>query len=163
MLLHTRRHSEHIGIENDIQRIHANFVDEQMIGPFRNLNATFITCGLTCFIEAHHHHRCAITLHITSMLKKLRLALLQRNGVDNALALYTFKASLNHLPIRGVYHHGYTGNIGLCSDTVQEIHHLRLRIEQTVIHIDINHECSVSHLLTGNAQGLIIVLLLDES
>ena len=97
------------------------------------------------------------------MLQKLRLTLLQRDGVDDALALHTLQSRLDHLPVGRVDHHGHTGDIGLCSDTVQEIHHLRLRIQQTVVHIDIYHERSVSHLFAGYTECLVVVSFLNQS
>ena len=162
VFLHTRRHSQHVGVEDDIQRIHPHLVDEQSIGPFGNFYPTLITRGLTLFIETHHHHRSTIAHHIAGVLQEFRLILLQRDGVDDALSLHTFQSRLDHLPVRRVDHHRHTGDIGLRSDTVQEVHHLCLRIQQTVVHIDIYHEGSVSHLFTGNAERLVVVSFFNQ-
>lgn len=88
--------------------------------------------------------------------------LLQRDGVDDAFALHTLQSSHDHLPIRGVDHHGHTGNVGVAGDKIEKFHHLGLGVEQTVVHIDVDHQSTVFNLLAGDFQSLGILFLLDK-
>ena len=163
MLLHTRSHSQHVGVEDDIQRIHAHLLRQQAISPFSYLYTALITGGLSFFVEAHHHHRSAIALHVARMLQELLLTLFQRDRVHDALALHALQSCTNHLPIRGVDHHRYPGDIGLCSNHIQEVHHLGLGVEQAIVHVDIDYEGTISHLFSGDTNGLVVTFLLNQS
>ena len=163
MLLHTRSHSQHVGVEDDIQRIHAHLLRQQPIGSFCNLYTALVTRGLTFFVEAHHHHSSAIALHVARMFQELLLTLFQRDRVHDALTLHALQSCTNHLPIRGVDHHRHPGDIGLCSNHIQEVGHLGLGVEQTVVHVDIYHEGTIGHLFSGNTNGLVVALLLNQS
>ena len=163
MLFHTCGDGEDIGVENDVQRIHPHPFGQYLISPLGYLNPTFIAGGLPLLVEAHHHHSSSIAHGVFSMGNELRLALFQRDGVDDALALHTFQARLDHLPVAGVNHHRHLGDIGLCCNHIEEGLHLLLGVEQPVVHIDINHEGPVLHLLTGDGHSLVVVPLLDQS
>ena len=97
------------------------------------------------------------------MTEEQLFTLFQRDAIDDALALYTFQACRNHIPLATVNHDGHAGNVGLGGNQVQEMRHLSLGIEQAVIHIDVNDQRPVFHLFAGYLQSLLIVLLLDES
>ena len=77
--------------------------------------------------------------------------------------MQTFQSADNHIPVRRVYHHGHGGDVGFRSDHIQESNHLLTRIQQAVIHIDIDDQCAVSHLFTGYRDGFFILVVLDES
>ena len=96
------------------------------------------------------------------MLHKLRLALLKRDGVDDALALHALQSRTDDLPVGRVDHHGHSGNLRLGGNHIEEGGHLLTGIEQAVVHIDIDHECPVFHLLTGDGQSLVVVLFLNQ-
>ena len=163
MLLHASGNGEDIGVEDDVEGIHAHLLRQDPVGPPGYLDTSLVGRGLPLFVEAHHHHCSPVAHHIPGMLNKLLLALFQRDGVHDALALHTLQTGLDDLPVAGVDHHRYTRDIRLCGNHVQEGGHLLPGIEQTVVHIDIYHEGTVSHLLSGDADGLVVILLLDQS
>ena len=163
MLFHPRSHSQHVGVEDNIQGVHSHFLRQQTIGPLGNCYTTLVARGLALFIETHHHHSSTIALYVASMFQELLLTLFQRDRVHDAFSLHTLQARTNHLPVRGVDHHRHLSDIGLCSNHIQEVHHLGLGIKQAVIHIDINHEGTITHLLTGNANSLIVTFFLYQS
>ncbi len=76
VLLHTSGHSQHVGVEDDIQRIHAHLFRQQTVGPFCNLYTTFVTGSLSLFIEAHDYHGSTIALDITGMFQELLFSFL---------------------------------------------------------------------------------------
>ncbi len=163
VLLHTCGHSQHVGVEDDVQGIHAHLLRKQFIGSLGYLDTTFVAGGLTFFVEAHHHHSSTIALHVASVFQELLLTLFQRDGVDDALALHTLQSCTNHLPIRGVDHHRNLGDIGLGSNHIEEVHHLGFGVEQAIIHIDIYHEGAIGYLLASNTNGLVVTFFFDQA
>ena len=99
VLLHTRCHSEYIGVEDDVERIHAHLHCQQFVGSLGNLNPSLIAGSLSLFVKTHHHHRSPIALHITGMFQELLLTLFQRDGVDDTLTLHALQTCYNHLPV----------------------------------------------------------------
>ena len=163
VFLHTCCYSQHIGVEDDIQRIHPHLIHKQLVGSPGNFYTTFIAGGLSLLIETHHHHCSPVPFHVPGMFEELRLTFFQRDGVNDRLTLYALETSHNHLPVRRVDHNRNLGYIRFCGNHVEEIHHLRLRIKQAVIHIDIYHKCTVGNLFAGDTDGLVIVLFLDQA
>ena len=163
VLLHTRSNGQYVGVDDDVQGVHAHLLGQDPVGPFSNLYAPFVARGLSLFIEAHHHHGSPIAHYVLGMLDEHLLPFLQGDTVHDTLALHALQSCGNHLPLTGVDHHRHLGNIRLCSNHIQEVHHLGLGIQQTVIHVDVYHKGAILHLLTGDGHSLLVFLLLDES
>ena len=77
MLLHTGSNSQHIGVKDNIERIHTNALGQNTICTFGYLDTAFIARGLPLFIKAHHNNGCAIAHTVESMTDEDFLALLQ--------------------------------------------------------------------------------------
>ena len=150
MLFNTSSHSQYIGIENDIMRIKAYLLRQYFISTGTYFNFTFKSICLSFLIKSHHHSGSSQFLYQTGMFYKFLLPFLQRNRIDNRFSLQTFQSGLNDFPLGRVNHDGYTGYIRLGHDQIQESSHLLPGIQQTVIHIHINHQSTVFHLLAGN-------------
>ena len=118
--------------------------------------------GLPLFVKAHDHHGSAVVADGPRLLQEPFLALLQRDGVDDALALHTLKSGQDDFPVRGVDHHGHPCDVGFGGDDIEEGGHLVGCIEQTVIHIDVDDQRTVGHLLAGNAHRFVVFLLVDQ-
>lgn len=88
------------------------------------------------------------------------LALLQGDGVHDALALTALQSGKDDFPFRGVDHHRHLGYLRLSRYHVEEVHHLGLGIEQSVVHVYIHHGSTICHLLAGNADGFLITFSL---
>ena len=99
VLLHTCGHSQHIGVEDDIKRIHTHLLGKQLVGSLCNLDSALIARSLTLFVETHHDDCCAIAFHVAGMLQELFFAFFQRDRVDDALALHALQSCHNHLPV----------------------------------------------------------------
>ena len=98
--LYTRSHSQDIGIKNNVLGRHTYHIDQQMISTLTDSDATFIRVGLSLFIKCHHHYGSTEAVYLASMSKEGFLALLERYGVDNALALYALDGCRDNLPAR---------------------------------------------------------------
>ena len=163
VLLHTRSDGQHVWIEDDVERIHAHLIHEDAIGPLGNLNTAFESGSLPDFIETHHHHGSSVSHHITGVGDKLLLTFLERDRVDDALTLTAFQSGNDDIPFRRVNHDRHLGNLRFSSYHIEEVDHLHLGIQQTVVHVDIHDSCPVGHLLAGDIQRLLILFFIDES
>ena len=90
------------------------------------------------------------------------LALLERDAVDDRLALDVLQGVDDDVPLARVDHHGHTGDVGLGSDEAQETGHLLTGVEKGVVHVDIDDQRAVLHLTAGYFESLLVVVLLDE-
>ena len=163
VLLHTRSDGEYVRVKDDVERIHAQLVHQQPVSTLSYLNTALKGSCLTHFIEAHHHHGSTIAHHVPGMREEYLLTLLQRDGIDDALALAAFQSSQDYLPFRGVYHHRNLGYLRLSRYHIEEVHHLSLRIQQSVVHIDVYHGSSVSHLLACDTDGFLITFFINQT
>ena len=112
MLLHTCGHSQHIRVEDDVQRIHAHLFCEDTVGSLGYLYTTLVGGRLSLFVETHYHHRGTEPLHVFGMFDEFLFSLLQRDGVDDGLSLHTLQSRHDNLPVGGVDHHGHSGDVG---------------------------------------------------
>lgn len=163
VLLHTCGNGEHVRIEDDIKRVHPHLIHQYMVSPLGYLYSALKGCGLSYLVEAHHHTGGSVSEHILGMSDKHFLALLERYGVDDTLALTTLQSGSDDIPFGRVDHDRHFGNLGLGSYHIEEIHHLGLGIKQSVVHIDVYHSGPVSYLLAGYTEGFLITLLIDKS
>ena len=77
MLLHTRGYSQHIRVEDDIERIHTHLFGQYLIGSRGYLDTAFVGCGLTLFVETHHHYSSTKPFHVACMTDEGLFALFQ--------------------------------------------------------------------------------------
>ncbi len=144
--------SENIGIEDDILRREAGFLGEQAIGAGADFNLARPCVGLALFIERHNDDGRAIGFHETGMMQKRRLALLQRDRIDERLALHAFEAGLDHLPLRGIDHDRHASDIRLGGDEIEELDHRGLRVDQALIHVDVDDLRAIRHLIARDIE-----------
>ena len=128
-----------------------------------NSNLALIGRGLSLLVEAHHHDGGTIAHHIAGMADEDILAFLKRDGIDDALALAALQCGSDDIPARRINHNRYARDIGLGSNQLQEMRHFLAGIEQSVVHVDINHHGAVTDLLAGYGDSFIVLLLLDQS
>ena len=163
VLLHTCGNGKHVRVEDDVERVHPHLIHQYMVSSLGYLDSALKGCGLSHLVEAHHHTGSSVSEHILGMSDKHFLALFERYGVDDTLALTALQSGSDDIPFGRVDHDGHFSYLGLGSYHIEEIHHLGLGIEQTVIHIDVYHRSPVSNLFTGYAEGFLITFLIDES
>src|SRR5437660_1266218 len=60
---------------------------------------------LALLVEGHDDGGGAVAADQAGLFEELRLALLEADRVDDALALHALQARLDHLPLRAVDHH----------------------------------------------------------
>ena len=153
VLLDAGGDGQDVGIEDDVVRVEADFIDEDAVGALADADFLLITRGLAVFIEGHHHHRRAVAHDVAGRCLKILLAFLERDRVDDALALQALQAGLEDLPLRGIHHDRHLGDIRLALQQVQEAGHHRLAVDQAVVEADIDDVGAVGDLLAGDLDG----------
>ena len=162
VLFDPRRHGEDIGVEDDVFGGESHVLGQNAIGTRANVDLARFGIRLALFVEGHHDHGAAVAPGQARLLLECLLALFERDGVDDALALDTLEARLNHLPLRRVDHDGDPSDVRLRGDEVQEPHHGRLGVEEALVHVDVDHLRTVRHLLSRHLKCGLVVIFLDE-
>ena len=119
MLFDAGGNGEDVWIENDVVGIESDLVDKDAIRAFTDADFFLIGCGLAVFIEGHHHHRRAVTHDVPRVVFENFLSLLERDRVDDALALQALQAGLENLPLRRVDHDRHLRHIRFALQQLQ--------------------------------------------
>ena len=93
---------EDVRVKDDVVRVESDLVDKNFEGPSTNFDLAVFVGGLADLVEGHDNDGGAKLLDDGGLGDEVLLALLQRDGVDNALALAALQASLNHFEVGGV-------------------------------------------------------------
>ena len=100
MLVDARRDCEDVRVEDDVFRGKTGPLREQPVRPGRDLDLPVGGVRLTLLVERHHHYCRAVAADQPGVLQELGLALLEADGVDDALALDALEPRLDHRPLR---------------------------------------------------------------
>jgi hypothetical protein len=137
-------------------------VSEHAVGAREDGDAALVSVGLAALVERHDDHRGAVAADPPRPLDERLLALLEADGIDDALALEAFESRLDHLPLRGVDHHRDPADVGLGGGEVQERAHRRGGVQQRLVHVDVDHLRAVLHLLARDLERRLEVAALDQ-
>src|SRR5205807_2512302 len=86
--------------------------------------------GLALLVERHDDDARAVAADAACLLEELFLALLERERVDDALALDALEPGLEHRPARAVDHDRDPRDLGLGRYEVEERRHRLLTVQQ---------------------------------
>ena len=161
MLLDPGRDREHIGIEDDIFWREADS-DQQPVGTLADFHLARLRIGLPQLVERHHHHRRAVAHADSRVMQERLLAFLHADRIDDRLAGDAFQPRFDHVPFRTVDHHRHARDIRLCGDQLQEGRHRMVRVEQPLVHVDVDHLRAILDLLSRDLDGARIVARHDH-
>ncbi len=162
VLLNAGGDGKDVGVEDDVFRRKADFVDQNVVGAFADLVLARLGVGLTRFIKGHDDDRSAVALAQAGVLLELLDAFFHGDRVDDALALDAFQAGFDDRPLRAVDHDRHARNVRLRGDQVEEPRHRRLGVEHAFVHVHIDNLRSVLDLLPGNNQRFLVLVVLDQ-
>ena len=150
VLFHAGADGQHVGIDDDVRRRHADLFGKQMIRPAGN--ADFVVHGycLALLVEHHYHAGRAVAPHQAGMLEKFRLAFFQADGIDDRLALHAFQTGLDNRPVRTVDHYGHAGDVRLGGDEVEESGHHGRAVQEAFVHVNVDDVRPALDLLPGD-------------
>ena len=97
VLLDPRRDGEHVRVEDDVLGREAGLVDEQVVGALADRDLALDRVRLSLLVERHHDHGRRRAPDAPRLREERLLALLERDRVDDALALDALEAGLEHL------------------------------------------------------------------
>ncbi len=117
---------------------------------------------LALLVECHHDHAGAVVADPPRLAQELLLALLQRDRVDDALALQALEAGLEDRPLRAVDHDRQAGHLRLGRDHVQERPHRLFALEQVGVHVHVEQVGPTAHLFQRHVDGSREVARLDQ-
>ena len=146
MLLDSGRDGEHVRIEDQILRREADVLDEQPVRALADRDLALDRLGLPLLVERHHHDARAVAANRARLLEERLLPLLQRERVDDTLALDALEARLEHRPARAVDHDRDPRHLGLGRDEVEEGRHRPLAVEQVGVHVHVEEVGPAAHL-----------------
>ena len=162
MLLDAGGDREDVGVEDDVFGRETHHVDQDAVGPLADRCLALKGVGLSKFVEGHHDGGRAVAPQQRGLALELGLALLERNAVDDALALDALQPGLDHAPLAAVDHDRHPGDLGLAGDQLQEALHRSGAVEHGLVHVDVDHLGAVLDLLARHAQGVFVTTLQDH-
>ena len=162
VLLEARGDREDVGVEDDVLRREARLLREQAICAAADLDLAVGGVCLALLVERHHYGGRAVLPDASRQLEERGLALLEADRVHDALALQALEPRFYHLPLGGVDHHRDPSDVGLRRDQVEERAHRLSRVEQSLVHVHVEHLRAARNLLPRHLDGGLVVAGLDE-
>ncbi len=156
------RDREDVGIEDHVFGREADLVNEDPVGPPANADLVGERGRLALLIERHHDDSGAVGADVLRALPEHVFAFLQRDRIDDALALQALQACVDHLPLGGVDHERHLGDFGLAAEQLQIAGHRGHAVDHPFIHADVDDVGPVLDLLARHADGLVELALLDQ-
>ncbi len=157
------RHREDVRVEDDVFGREPGLPGQDLVGTPADRYLALDRVGLALLVKRHDHDRSAVRTHAFRLLEERPLALLQADGVDDALALQALEPRLDHRPLRGIDHHRHARDVRLGGEQVQEAHHRAFRVEHALVHVDVDHLRAARDLLAGDVERARIVVGLDQA
>ena len=161
VLRNARRHGQHIGVEDDVLRRKARR-RQQCVSPAGHLDLALVDVGLTALVEEHDHRRRTVTPDERRPAQEEFLALLERNGVHDRLALHALQSRLQHLPRGGVDHHGHACYLRLGGRHVEKPAHRRRPVDHPVVETDVDHLRTALYLAACHGERLLETSFADQ-
>ena len=140
------------GSKIEILRREADLVDEQPVRPLADRDLALDRLGLALLVERHDDDAGAVAAHRARLLEERLLPLLERERVDDALALDALEARLEHRPAGAVDHDREPRHLGLGRDEVEERRHRPLAVEQVGVHVHVEEVRAAAHLLERDVE-----------
>ena len=135
---------------------------DEVVGAAEDLDLPLDGVGLPALVERHDHDRGAEAADRPRLLEERLLALLQRDRVDDALALEAAEAGLERREARAVDHDRQPRSLGLGREEVEERRHRLLGVEQVGVHVHVEQVRPAAHLLERDVDRALEVVRLDQ-
>ena len=154
---------EDVRVEDDVLGREVELGGQQLERPCGDVDLASQRVGLAVLVERHHDHRGAVVAAHTRLSEELIDTLLHRDRVDDRFALHALQPGLDDAELRRVDHHRHAGDVGFGGDQVEERDHRLLRVEQSLVHVDVDDLGAVLDLIAGDIERLGEVAIGDQS
>ena len=162
MLVHAGGDGEDVGVEDDVFRRKADLVDEDAVGALADADLLREGGGLAILVKRHDDDGSTVLEDRGGVAAEGVLALLEGDGVDDALALEAFESGFNDLPFGRVDHEGNLGHLGLGGEKLKVAGHSGDAVDHALVHADVDDVGTVFNLLACDADSLFVLAILDE-
>mmetsp|Transcript_24963 Transcript_24963/g.58171 ORF Transcript_24963/g.58171 Transcript_24963/m.58171 type:complete len:753 (-) Transcript_24963:165-2423(-) len=154
---------EDVGVEDDVPRREAHpLADEKVVRALADALLVLVGGGLALLVEGHDDDRGAVPLHDLGLLDEILLALFERDGIDDTLALAALEARLDDVELGRIDHDGQLGDVRLGDEHVEELIHRVLAVKQTLVHIDVDHLRTALGFRARDLERLVVIAVEDE-
>ena len=121
---------------------------EDAVGTLADGDLALDGVGLAALVECHDDDGGPVSPDDARLPDELVLALLERDGVDDALALEALESGFDDAEAGAVHHDGDAGDVGLGGEELEVALHGCLGVEHTFVHVDVEDLCAVFDLLS---------------
>ncbi len=154
---------EDVGVEDDVFGRKAHAVHQQAVSALADRGLAREGVGLALLVEGHDDRRRAVAPAELRLADELALAFLQRDRVDDALALHTLEPGFDDAPLRAVDHHRHARDVGFAGNEVQIARHAAGRVQHRLVHVDVDDLGAVFDLLARYGHGFLELLGEDQA
>ena len=163
VLLDAGGDGEDVGVEDDVLGGEADIFREDAVGTLADGDLALDGVGLSLFVECHDDDGGPVPADDARLSDELVLALLERDGVDDALALQALQTGLDDAETGAVHHDGDAGDVGLGGEELVVTLHRGLGVEHTLVHVDVEDLGTAFDLLSGDIHGFFVAFAADET
>ena len=151
------------GIEDDVGRIEAGLLGQQLVGALADLDLALDRVGLAGLVERHDDDAGAVALdQLAPCARKSASPSFRLIELTTPLPCTHFRPASMHRPLRAVDHDRHARDLRLGRDVVQERRHRLLGVEHAFVHVDVDHVGAAAHLVERHVRGLGVVAALDQ-
>ena len=163
VLLDAGADRQDVRIEDDVLGREPDLLGQDLVRAVRDREPVVDGGRLAGLVERHHDDRGAEPADDPRLADELGLALLERDRVDDALALQALEAGLDHRELRRVDHHRDARDVGLGRDQVEEPPHRGDAVEHALVHADVEDVGAALDLLARDRDRLVVLVVLDQA
>ena len=148
-----RGDGKHVRVQHDVLLRESGLLGQEPHGSRERFDATVEAVGLSALVERHDEDGRAETADLARLRQERLLAFLEGNRVHDAAPLHTAESGADDLPVRGVDHERDGSDVGFARGIEQETFHGGGRVEQGVVHIDVDDGRAVFDLVARDRHG----------
>ncbi len=163
VLLDPRGDGEDVRVEDDVLGREARRLGQEVVGAAEDRDLPLDGLRLAPLVERHDDDCRAERAHRARLREERLLALLQRDRVDDALALEAPEAGLERGEARAVDHDRQARHLGLGREQVEERRHRLLGVEEIGVHVHVEQVRAAAHLLERDVDRALEVVRLDQA
>ena len=147
MLLDAGGDREDVRVEDDVGRVEADLLGQQLVGALADRDLARDGVGLALLVEGHDDDAGAVAAHGARLVEEVGLAFLQADRVDDRLALHALEAGLETDHFELSIMTGTRAISGSVAMRFRNVRHRLLGVEHALVHVDVEDVGAAAHLL----------------
>ncbi len=147
------RHGEHVRVQHDVLLGEPRLFGQELHGARQRFDAAFVAVRLALLVERHHEDGRAEAAYLACLRQERLFAFLEGDRVHDGASLHAAERGADDVPVRGVDHERHGGDVGLARGVQQEPLHGGGRVEQGVVHVNVDDGGAVFDLVARDRHG----------